>query len=165
MDIDFLKIKKHILNIIVLLLAFIISFNIYKTQTKKVNSLRAQQKTEEKRNELLKSIKQLQAAFNSYKDTFEKKDVSLVITNITKDSDIKIISLKPGEEGDYSQIMTRYPLGLRIEAPSYHLLGKFISRIENDGKIHSVVENIKISPAGERMNIDLTLSTFFFKAK
>ena len=176
----FLKGRKKVLSIGIILFTLIITLIIYRIQTKKIESLYITKDTEQKKNEVLKEISQLETRIKFYKNLLSKKDASLVmntISNIAKDSNVMLISTKPGTE-ENQPLYIKYPFVLVIGADSYHAIGKFISKIENHPDIY-LVEAISIKLQGgsqrqekesagvteptNKLIVNLTLSIIAFK--
>lgn len=167
------KYKKKILNIaIIFILTLIINNAVYKRQTQIIESLEQKKDSEIKKNALLEGFTYLEKSFNSYKNLFYKKDVSLIINtinNIAKEADVKVISIKPDKERDYTAYI-EYPFKLVISSASYHAIGNFISKIENSPDIY-MVESMEIELGTGwtdlnltgRLIVNLILTTVSFK--
>lgn len=171
--IDFINIYKNkILNIAIVILALIIAYNIYKGQNRTLGSLKENKDIEIKKNAVLSDISQLEKKIISYKNLFNKKDISLVmntINSIAKGTNIKIILIRPQRERDYP-VYIKYSFDLVINAKDYHQVGKFISKIESSPDIYMIDSvNIKLLPESQlaeqiyKLTVELTLSTVFFK--
>lgn len=90
--------RKTIVNIIIVCVSSIIIFNIYQSQTKKIQTLEVNRDAESQKNSLLNEINKLEKVVDSYKKNFNKEDSLGFITtinNIAKNSGVKIISIKP----------------------------------------------------------------------
>ncbi len=134
------KHKNKILNFALFLLALIIAGNIYKQQVKDIESLKAKIELEIKKNGVLESISKLEKRINSYKKLLAKKDASLIIntiTNIARESGIKIVSIRPVSEQRYQEYI-KFPFNLTLIASDYHALSKFISKVETYQDLYSV---------------------------
>ena len=97
----FIEDKNRILSIALILLTLVITTYIYRTQSKYTNQLNVKKDTELKKNELFNQLSRTEKNLQYYKTLFNKKDSSSVIntiTNLAKDSNIKIISIKPNRE-------------------------------------------------------------------
>lgn len=175
-----LKGKKRFLSIGLIILTLIIASSIYRNQSKGIESLNVKKDTEIKKNEVLKETSQLETRIKFYKNLLSKKDASLVIntiSNIAKDSNVMLISIKPSTE-ENQPLYIKYPFVLVIGADSYHAIGKFISKIENQSDIY-LVEAISIKLQGgsqrqekesagvpeptNKLIVNLTLSIIAFK--
>lgn len=139
------KNKDKALSAVVIIIALIIAANIYKGQVKLMESIKSQKEIEIKRNDALTEISSLQKKMNSYKDNLGKKDANSIINTINKiaqEVGVSIDSIRPQDEvGDSTY--TQYSFRLILKAESYHLIGKFISRIESDPAVY-IVGDIKI---------------------
>jgi len=152
------KNKGAFFNIALILLSLFISSKIYKSQGKAIESLREQTLEESKKNEVLQDILSLEKKIGLYKDLLHKKDAASAIStlgNIAKESNINIISIKPypaQELTDYIKI----PFELSVNAPNYHSLGKFISRIENQQDVY-VIDSLSINANNELKGLNVSL--------
>lgn len=161
------------------ILTIIFSQNSYKSKAQSLRALNSQKDAQLKKNAVLAQIQQSEKRIELYKNFFSKKDASSLINtinNMARDSNIKIISIKPGREEAVS-VYTRYPFILNISANSYHAVGKFISKIENHPDVYFVdAMNIKmreVSQASDiesgngqlanRLAVNLVLSVIVFK--
>ncbi len=136
----FLKGRKRVLSIGIILFTLIITLIIYRIQTKKIRELDVKKSAETKRNEVLKEIVQLEKTINLYKNIFSKKDAFLVmdtVSDIVKDSNVRLISIRPEKE-ERQPLYAKYPFTLVIGADNYHAIGKFISKIENSSDVYFV---------------------------
>lgn len=161
------KYKNKILNIAIIILALIISSNIYKKQAKEIESLKGKTNVEIKKNNMLKNISQLEKRINTYRNLFAKKDVSLVIntiSNIAKESGIKIVSIKPiPEQRQIYPEYIKFPFNLVLTASKYHALGKFISKVEGYRDVY-VVDSLEMrfEPTKEELTVNLKVSSIAF---
>lgn len=163
------KYKKTMLNAGLILIALIISFRIYGAQQKKISALKEQKSAELKKNEVMESIGLTGEKLNDYKSFLNRKDISTVLKtlgNIAKESSVKIVSLRPGQERD-SPEYTSYPFSLTVQADNYHLLGKFISNLENHPDVY-IVEFASIRPqrqteSSSNLAMDLQIETVLYK--
>ncbi len=77
------------------------------------------------------------------------------ISGIAKDSNVLLVSIKPGTE-ENQPLYIKYPFVLVIGVDSYHAIGKFISRIENQSDIYLVEAiSIKFQDASRRQEKEL----------
>lgn len=171
------KYKNNILNLGIIILAFIFAINIYNRQSRKIVLLNETKNIETEKNEVLGEISQFEKNIISYRDFINKKDVFSVINtlgNITKESSVKIISIKPEREKDYP-LYTTYPFNLTVEADNYHTVGKFISKLESHPDFY-IVDELSIRPQAktaqaqeegffDKLILDFKLSTVLLKDK
>jgi Tfp pilus assembly protein PilO len=154
------KYKNTIFNILIVIVALIISNIIYKSQSKTFEILKLNNEKELKKNKVLNNIKRLDEAFLNYKNAINKKDVSLLINNISsiaRDSGLVIDLLKPLTESAES-IYINYPFELRMHANSYHEVGRFMSRLESDPDIYIVDSMvINLDPESQKGRLLVTL--------
>jgi len=136
----FLKGRKRVLSIGIILFTLIITLIIYRVQIKKIELLHVNKDSELKKNEVLKEISRSEKTIKLYKNIFSKKDASSVmntISNIARDSNVRLISIRPGNE-ENQPLYIKCPFILVIDADNYHAIGKFISSIENQSDIYFV---------------------------
>ena len=91
---------------------------------------------------MAKDIAQLEKKTEAYKKVFVKKDLASVmdiISGIAKDVSVKLISVKPSAEEIQDNYINSSFL-ISLNAPSYHALGNFISKIENHKNVYLVSE-------------------------
>jgi len=158
-------IKKHqnwVLNILIIILALFISFNIYKKQNKEILSLNAQKEIEIKKNAEFEAIGRLEEKNKYFKNSLSKKDAGLTIdtiSNIAKELGIKIISIRPEAELKFAQY-NKAPFEISLAINNYHDLGKFISKMENSNDVY-VIETIKAQreSKGKGLSVNLRLSS------
>lgn len=168
--------KTRIINIGVIILALIVAFKIYKSQSQSLELLKQEKQLEIKKNETLEDISKLGQKIKSYKDLVNNKDISSAInsiSNIAKDTGLKIISIKPAGEENFPLYM-KYPFELTAHSGNYSAIGKFISGLENSPDIF-MVDLINIVPvrnseevtadsaATYYLSFDLRVSTIIFK--
>lgn len=171
----FTKYKIRILSVGIALLTLIVVANLFGSQGRRKEMLLANKETELKRNEVLASISKLEKKIASYKKVFNKRDASAVIntiSNIAKESNVKIISMKPRQEENFPAYI-RYPFELVIGVDSYHVIAKFISKIENYPEMFFIDRfEIKLTTAnkedtqqgqGHKLLVGLTISTVALK--
>lgn len=156
------KYQNNILNILVIILAVIISLNIYKKQIKAINSLNSQKEAELKNNSEFEKISALEKKNNYFKDYLSKKDSGITIntiSNIAKDLGIKIVSIRPEAEVKFAQY-TKAVFEISFVAANYHDLGKFVSKMESSNDVY-VIESItaKYESKGEGLLVNLRLSS------
>lgn len=152
------KYKNSIFNIALILLALIIVSKIYKKQNETIKLLQKQTQEAIQKNEVLEKISQMEKKINLYSSLFSKKDASSdinTIGNIAKESNIKIISIRPLSEQRSSEYI-KIPFDLTVLAPNYHALGKFISRVENQQDVY-LIDSMDISSDIERKELTVNL--------
>ncbi|MDD5130228.1 MAG: hypothetical protein PHS66_04155 [Candidatus Omnitrophica bacterium] len=156
--------KNTIINIAIIVLSLIIALQLYLSANGQVSSLIQQQDNELEKNKVFENIAVLEKKTETYKKTFVKKDLALVmdvIYGIAKNTSVKILSVKPvAEESMVNYFKSSFLITLT--APSYHNLGEFISKIENHGDIYLVsevnVNAVAANPDIVSANVDLNVS-------
>lgn len=165
------KYKNLILNIAIIICAFIIASNIYKAQDKEINRLKENKESEVKKNSILDSIKSSDKRLKGYKNFLNKKDISLSIDNIgaiAKDSNARITSIKPEAEQSFP-LYIKHTFMMSVSISDYGTLGKFISKLESSRDVY-MIESIGISSRLEGadkvmkgLTVNLKVVTFLFK--
>ena len=141
--------KNLIINIAIVILALIIAFQFHKSANDKIDSLVQEEKLEQEKNKVSESIASLEKKADAYKKVFVKKDLASImdsLSEIAKDTAVKIISVKPFAEETQDNYNTATFL-ITLNAPSYHALGDFISKLENHKDIF-LVNEIAINSVG-----------------
>jgi len=176
----FLKGRKRVLSIGIILFTLSITFIIYRIQTKQIESLYVNKDTELKKNDVLNEIRRSEKAFKLYKNILSPKEASLVtntISGIARGSNVRLISIKPDrEENQPLYIKTHFILV--IGADNYHAIGKFISSIENHSDVYFIdtisirsqeesrtpdKELTEVSKPTDKLIVNLILSIIAFK--
>lgn len=163
--------KLFMVGIVLVTLIFVV--NLYGGQNKKIEMLQATRDSEMKKNEVLVSINNFEKKMNSYKKFFNKRDISSVIntiSNMAKESNVKIISMKPRQEENFPAYI-KYPFDIVIGVDSYHVIAKFINKIENYPDVFFIdrfeiksLEKVKDSEQqAHKLFVGLTISTVVFK--
>ena len=166
------KYKNWVVNILICIVAFFIIKAIYTNQTENIARLNKAKEEESRKNEKLADISQLEKKINAFKKTINNKQISSVINtlgNLAKESSVRITSIKPAREQDYP-LYIKYPFDLTIEADNYHLIGKFMSRLEKHPDVY-IVETATLRPetqtqqegGSSKLIADLKISTILLK--
>ncbi len=137
-----IKNKNKILNFGIIFLALIIAFQIYKSGNQRINSLIQEQEYELKKNKVSEDIAGLEKRIEGYKKNLVKKEMGSVmdsLSNIAKNSSVKISSIKPINDEVYGDYVKSSFL-ITVSAPDYHSLGNFISRVESYKDIYFIDE-------------------------
>ena len=165
----FSKNKSKIINAGVIIAALIVALYLYSMQNQQIVSLEESKNEEIKKSEITEDLSRVEKRINSYKQTFTRKDLGSVIgalTDIAKDTKVKVISVKPGLEQQYPEYAkTSFLIVVRVA--DYHALGQFISKVENYKDLF-LVEDVNITTAedlqndkkaGKDLDINLKIST------
>lgn len=159
------KNKNKILNFAVIIVAFIITGNIHKQQSKETESLKSRNSMETKNNAVVENIGKLEKSLAAYKNLLAKKDAGSVIntlSNIAKESGVKITSVRPLPEQRYPDYI-KSPFNLVLSAPNYHALGKFISKIESYQDVYIVEAiNTRFQEQADELSVNLTINSITF---
>lgn len=162
-------VKNKILNLGIFILALIIAYQIYKVQNRTLESTKQDKESEINKNTVLSKIAQFEKDLNLYKRSLGKKDTSLIIStlsNIAKDSGIEIVSLMPNPEQAYPEYI-KYPFKLTVRADNYHVLGRFVSKVESHADVY-IVESVEIRAVAQLkkeklVDVVLEISSVSFK--
>ena len=167
--------KEKALSIGIIIFTLVIAVSIYRNQARQLGSLNINRDTEIKKNEVLNEIKQAEKSITFYKNLLNENDMSSitnVISNIAKDSNVRIISIMPGTQ-EQQPLYIKYPFTVIINTDSYHSVGKFISSIESYSDVYSVntvsIKSAKESQEGkmpqstDKLIINLTINVIAFK--
>ncbi len=159
------KNKNKLFNLAVIIVAFMIASNIYKQQTKEMESLKSKNNMETTKNAVIENIGGLEKSINAYKNLLVKKDASSVIntiSNIAKESGVKIISIRPAPEQRYPDYI-KIPLNLVFSASDYHALSRFINEIESYQDVYVVeAAEIRSQEQAKELAVNLTVSSIAF---
>lgn len=162
------KYKNIIANIAVVLAAVFISFNIYSSQQKDVAAFEQKKAGEIEKNKIIEQVGLLENKYMSYKRYVNKKDASQVIGTIGELAEryaVKIISVRPGAR-EATPVYVKYPFNLNVQAENYHILAKFIAKLESHPHIYIIKAlNIRLeSGAAQKsksnINADIDFYTF-----
>lgn len=175
----FLNGGKKFLNIVIIVVTLFVSLIIHSAQNKNFASIRDKRDEEQKKNNVLNEIIASEKRIKSLSETLGKKDESIikdVINSIAKDSGVRLLSINAGKE-EGRPLYIKYPFILVIEADSYHAIGRFISKIENQPNAYFINEmNISlgepqmqekessgVTEKKSKLIVNLTLSIIGFK--
>ena len=141
------KHKNKVVNIIIIIVALVITSKIYEQQIKQAQKLKQEINAEIIINAELAKISGLEGKINAYKKLLVNNDPNAainVISAIAKELGIKIQGIKP-LDAQNNPDYTKFLFQLSINVSSYHALGKFISNVENSADVY-IVESLKITP-------------------
>jgi Tfp pilus assembly protein PilO len=144
------KNKSLVLNLIVIIIAAVVGFNLYQRNVALKAELGSKIKNEQEKSKVLKNIDQSERTMGAYRKLLSKKDANLVmatITNMAKDQGIRVVTVKPLPELRSDQLI-KIPFTLTVAPSSYHALGKFISAIESFQDVY-VVDSVGIATKDE----------------
>jgi len=164
--------KNKILNVLIIIVTLFTTYNIYKDQVKAIQILKASKQKETEKNEILDTISKMDKKIMDYKNFINKKDMSTIIDdlgNIADNSNTKILSIKPELEQPYP-LYLKYTFNLVVRVNNYHILGKFISKLEKSDNVY-MVEGLGISAdyASSKegdikvLTINMKISTYLIK--
>jgi hypothetical protein len=141
--------KNMILNVAVILIALFVAYQFYKKSSTQIDDLVRQQNEAIEKNKVTQEIATLEKRAEQYRGNFVRKDLGTVmdmVSGMAKSSSVRISSVKPyAEEPMDNYFNSSFLISLR--SPSYHALGDFISRIENDKDVYLVSDvNINAVP-------------------
>ncbi len=161
--------KNKIVNIAVVLFAFIVAFKIYGKQQIDIANLKSVAELETKKNGVLGEIGLLEKKLGSLKRAINSKDVSLIMNSVgtvAKDNGVKVVSFKPQSEKDFP-VYTKYSFDLLVSSSTYHKIAKFISVLESSPDIYMVesinIINSAVVNENPKIDVQLMLSTVLMK--
>ena len=134
------KYRNTAFNIGLVLVALIVARVIYSNQYKKVVDLRKNISQEEQKNVLFSELNGVQKKLAVYKQVYTKKEASAImndITQVARDADVRIISIKPGEEHKQLGYSELY-IDVSIGASDYHSVAKFVASLENSAYLYLI---------------------------
>ena len=159
-----------IINIVILLVAILVSVKIHKSNAQKITILQKKCTDEKSKTKIIQEIKDFISTIDAYKSKIPPQDSRAIVNNITKlarMADVKIISLKPEKKKEKMKAgrksarrnrrkkkkeqdgrvfeKTFIDLGLQVE--DFHKLGRFISILESDPAVFCV-EWLQLQQAG-----------------
>jgi hypothetical protein len=164
------KVQKNSANIVVIIVCLFIAAKLYSAQTKRIDAMRASTDMELQKSAVLQQIRTSEGRLKNLSRQMNIKDETTVfnaLNDIARNAGVKIINLKPGttqKNPGYLNI----PHTLNIAVESYHMLGKFISALENHPYAF-IVDNIFVAmdPAAGgkkyKMQVTLGVSTILIK--
>lgn len=162
------KSKQSVFNIAVIIVALIFSLKVYSGEMKKIKKLESNISLETKKNEGLVRLDKIMKGFEIFKNKINgNKSIPALINkigNIAKGSLVKIASIRPQPEEQLASYV-KYSFELSVTAKSFHLLGKFISKLENSPDVY-FIERLSIrsglasqTDAQFEVSADLRLNT------
>ncbi len=134
------RVKNKFLDIVLVLLTIIIAYSIYKNQNSTLASLKSNIKKQIDRNEVLERIIKLEKKMDSYRQVLKVQDASELINtinNVARASGINILSIRP----EIKKVLPAYEkqiFSISITAENYHLLGRFISKLESSSDFYLI---------------------------
>jgi Tfp pilus assembly protein PilO len=169
-DVLIKKIQGNMVNIVILGVSIFIAFKIYHGKQNEFNALKEKQGNEIKKNEVMQDIDKLQKDIETMKKVVNNKVISDVISklgNIARESQIKIVFIKPQPEMVLSGgVYSKYPFEMSVTTNSYHKIGNFIGRIEKSAELYKV-EDLTISSnsktSEDKISAKIALSTILIK--
>ncbi|HTZ10929.1 MAG TPA: type 4a pilus biogenesis protein PilO [Candidatus Margulisiibacteriota bacterium] len=159
------KHKNKVINIFVIIIALIISSNIYQRQNSAISSMRNKKEYEAKKNKEIENINKLEKKISLYKNSLIRKDPGLIMASINSyagEAEVNIVSIKPDSEQSH-QNYSKLPFDLVISAKSYHAVGKFISKLESSEDFF-IIESVslKIESSGKQLTANIRISNLYF---
>ncbi|MBM3249839.1 MAG: hypothetical protein FJZ09_03205 [Candidatus Omnitrophica bacterium] len=160
------KNKNLVLNVVVLLVAGFVAFNIYQDQLNQKKRLEAKIAQEEEKNQKLNNLGHLEGRLNSYRSLLKRQDASAAmntLTNIAKASGVKLASIRPENEQRMPEYI-KMPFSMTLVSSSFHNLGRFIARIESYRDIVFVVDSLETrsEDQAKELTVGLVVSSIAF---
>ncbi|RJP28220.1 MAG: hypothetical protein C4533_07025 [Candidatus Omnitrophota bacterium] len=179
MAIDIGRNKNNLINIAVVLLAFVIAFNIYKSQSRSLSLLRQNIEDEKRKNSVSEEVILLKKEVLNYNNFFKQNDLSKIINiiaGIAKETNVQILSMKPEESVKAEQdLYYEYRFDVKLSCKSFHDLGRFVNRLEDmPDDIYFSISGLGISSpfaggvvsqtqADLGLEVDLSLRIYYVK--
>jgi hypothetical protein len=154
------KVQENAVSVVIVAVCAMIAFKIYNKNQAELSSIKQADALEQQRNGVLHDISLREKDFQGLKEKVNNKAITAVISSlnaIAKESEIKILYIKPAGEQSFS-VYSRYPFELSITALDYHVLGKFLSRLENSRDFYTV-EAMDVTEGEGPITVRLTVST------
>ena len=160
------KYKNIVMNLALIILAVIVSGNIYKRQSADLASINRNIAEEKKKNKVFDNLGKLEKKIDAYKKVLPGEEATTVINvlnAIAKDFNVRITSIRPAPE-ERKDDYTKSAFQLNIVVSGYQALGRFISALENH-PIFFVVEGVGINSDRQTqdMNVSLVVSKIAFR--
>jgi Tfp pilus assembly protein PilO len=162
------KLKGNLIGVLCVIAAFFIAFKVYRGKESEIQALKNQRVNEEKKNEVLVQISQLEKKLAELQDNVNNKDISQVLdkigdfANVASVKIVKIVPLKDSVSGVY----TKYPYELSLSAKNYHQIGKFISLLESSPDIYMIDDLfINNSSVGDKSSVSASLTVYTIMVK
>lgn len=157
------KIKENSITLVILLVAVIIALKIHQSQEIEIQKINNQKAEEEQKNEILKEIGNLEGKLANLKKNFNTDEATVgmeKIGDLAKSASVQIVRINPVKE-IISGVFTKHPYDMSLSARDYHLLGKFISLLENSPDNY-MVEDLSINnrAQGESSTISASLTVY-----
>lgn len=179
MAIDIGRNKNNLVNMAVVLLAFIVAFNIYKSQSRSLNLLRENIEDEKRKNAVSEEVILLKKEILNYDNFFKQNDLGKfinIIAGIARETNVQIASMKPEESIKAEQgLYYEYRFNVKINCKSFHDLGRFVNRLEDmPDNIYFSISGLTISSpyaggvvsrsqADSGLEVDLNLRVYYVK--
>jgi len=168
--------KNLFVNIGLIILALLIAKNIYGKQVKQIADLKNNKETELKKNALINDIGGAEKRINAFQAGLHQRDTSAIINSITQiasSAGVEIASVRPEQEREF-EAYNKISVRLSAVAANYHVIGNFISKLENAAQLY-IIDYITItsySPTqmgtgeiagSERLACELIVTAVVFK--
>ncbi len=153
------KYKNTIINVAVIIAALLIAYNIYKGNLSTLGSLKGKISDEEKKSGELEKISRMENKIAAYRKLLVKRETSAVMNDISaiaKATDVKVLSLKPGQRESRPDYL-KDNFDVSVNASSYDSLAKFINTIESYNNVYTI-DNMEISNQSELQKSGLTVN-------
>lgn len=153
------KYRDKLINAVIITVALIFSYNIYKDNAVKIDFLKRKISEEVKKNDELEKISRMDSKINSYRNLLTEKEKGTVMSNISdiaKMTDIEVLSVKPSKQEageDYAKDFFE----VVINAPDYNVLAKFINAVETYKSFY-IVESVNVTSQSKNDKRSLTVS-------
>jgi Tfp pilus assembly protein PilO len=139
---------KKIINILLIIISFIVSLNIYNAQKKQNLFYKNRLEAEKNKNELIKELMNLENKLSDCKKALKRMDTTEMLSTIGslgEQTGLRILTVKPQPEEE-NPFYIKSKVKIIIEAEDYHTIGNFISKLEANPDLYKI-ESLSITPA------------------
>jgi Tfp pilus assembly protein PilO len=153
------KHKNKFINITIIIVALMLANNLHKNSAAELANLKEQEKNEGMKTEIIKTLSRLEARLGQFTASLGKKDSNYIISNINalaKETGVKISSIKPEQESRNADYI-KAPFSLTVKSAGYHVIGKFVSKLESSKDVFYVIDTLRMVPGSEGNGLDANL--------
>ena len=143
-----IKNPKKIINILLIIISFIISLNIYNAQKKQNLVYKNRLEAEKGKNELLKELMNLENKLLDCRKALKDMDTSEMlsaISSLVEQTGLKILTVKPQSE-EVNPLYIKSKIKILLEAENYHAIGNFVAKLEANSDLYKI-ESLSITTA------------------
>jgi len=161
-----------VISAVIIMLALVVANSIFRSQSRRIEGLKAKVAEEHEKNRLLIEIGKMVEEIDSYQPRIPlERDVDWLrreVIRMANESEVKIVSITP-KSPEKRHLYTRLAVEMEVEC-GYHQLGDFVSKLESFKKFISILKINSLSlyagaaTGAERIaKARITISTFYLK--